>query len=254
VFRVVLLTLIFAAGCFQRSDEVGLAAPPGDDDNLRGDAGISPTDPGSFPCTEDTDCVLAGATCCECPSFAVPVGFGGFGECNGVMCPMMPSCPAVEARCISNTCTTTCAPLACDLTCADGFVTDAAGCLTCACAAPQPPDGGCQVDSDCVRVGADCCGCERGGTSTAVPASQVGAFQDMLGCPANPSCPGVNVCSTEEPRCLQGMCTLSSTTLPTDACGRPDLPACGPGETCVLNESPEASAGGVGACGPTSTP
>jgi hypothetical protein len=198
-------------------------------------------------CDVDDDCALAAPTCCACPSFAVSASDGSFdASCKDVTCPMPDGCPAMVARCIESVCAATCAPVTCDVSCADGFVADAAGCLTCAC--HERPANGCHADEDCVEVPADCCGCARGGSDTAVLAGDAAVYAAMLGCPASPNCPDFDTCEPAAiARCLQGSCTLTTTThLPAGSCGRPDLATCA---ACVLNASPDATALGVGICG-----
>ncbi|MCX5747601.1 MAG: hypothetical protein NT062_34480 [Proteobacteria bacterium] len=238
-----LLVLVLASGCFQSNLDAKLGPPA--DGTINGDGGAG-TDPNAVFCQLDGDCALAGATCCECPTFAV--ASGDFG-CNGVACPTPSACPAVQARCVANTCAVVCTPVTCDAACADGFVTDAAGCLTCACAPAAP--AACHVDGECARVAADCCGCAAGGMDTAVLASDATGFVDGLGCPMNPQCPGIDTC---EPgvvaRCLQGSCALTTVgAMPATSCGRPDLPACPASQQCILNSDATATSFGVGVCG-----
>jgi hypothetical protein len=191
-----------------------------------------------------------------CPTFALPASSGWGGACSQTACDPQPSCAEVAPACDHGTCVLACAPVACDLSCAGGFAVDAAGCQMCACAEAgnAPPE--CNVDGDCARVPADCCGCANGGTDTAIPATDVAAHQAALMCPPQPACPGVDVC---EPgvgaHCDAGHCTLGDppTTgpqLPAGACGRADLPACPAGLVCRLNTSAAAEMAGVGVCAP----
>lgn len=224
------------AGCVFTSAETTNDQQPGDD--VRGDDA----------CFVDSDCMLAGPSCCECPTFAVRNDSGWGDACEQVNCPMPAACPSLVARCDEGVCAAACAPATCDLSCPAGFAVDAAGCTTCMCATggAQP---GCQTDGDCVRVPADCCGCDRGGTDTAVPANMVDAFADNLNCTGNESCPGVSTCNPgDEPRCMGGQCVLAggSSPPPSGECGRPDLPPCPSGTVCVINA--EDSEAGTGRC------
>jgi hypothetical protein len=116
-----------------------------------------------------------------------------------------------------------------------------------ACAPATPP--ACTKDLDCVESRADCCGCERGGNNTAVPATSRASYDAALGCTGNESCPEVSTCVVEEtPQCAQGKCKLIAGPLPADACGRPDLAPCGDGKVCTVNASDPASKHGVGVC------
>lgn len=215
-----------AAGCIMSSDQAG-QFEPGDDD-YRGDEA----------CGQDTDCTLAGPSCCECPTFALHVSSGWDDACEQVNCPLPAACPALEARCDQGHCVAACAPMSCDLTCETGFVVDAAGCTVCVCSGgPLAPQ--CNLDIDCGRVPADCCGCDRGGTDTAVPAGEAAAFVEGLGCDGQEACPGVSTCDPAAmPRCNGGRCELSvggAVPPPGGECGRPDLPPCPEGELCVIN-------------------
>src|SRR5690606_34537172 len=95
---------------------------------------------------------------------------------------------SVTARCNeARRCELACKPLACEqigAPCAYGYAADANGCLTCACAEPEP--NGCVADVDCARTRADCCGCQQGGFDTAVLAAERASFDAMLMCPAAP--------------------------------------------------------------------
>ncbi|MBP6629895.1 MAG: hypothetical protein KA297_10735 [Kofleriaceae bacterium] len=207
-------------------------------------------------CRVDAECVPAASSCCDCPSFALPRTSGWAEACEDVVCPMPgpgQACAPSAAVCADGVCMLACPPLQCDAVCADGFTTDAAGCLLCACApAPMEPPTGCTQASDCVRAPADCCGCARGGTDTAVLAAEAGDLADSLDCPADPACPGVDACVAGlVPACTDGRCELVDPTagaLPPGACGRPDLPACPPPTVCVLNASEDAIISGVGLC------
>jgi hypothetical protein len=222
---VLALAAVALAACQQ-----SLASP-----STKGD-GFAPAE-----CSEDRECVAAAATCCDCPTFAVRAADPAQRACGSVMCPMN-QCPNnVQAACRSGACTLVCAQLACPTTCATGYAMDADGCLACTCAEPAPD--GCTSDGDCVRVRADCCGCDHGGEDTAVAAVDAAA----------PACPSMNPCDpSAAPHCLAGHCELSdpSATLPPGACGRPDLPACPAGSVCVINGNGSADMQGVGVCTP----
>lgn len=254
---VVLLSLMCAAvGCSQ--SQLADSIPPG---GGGGGNGYGSGQSGAAPeCVTASDCALRGASCCDCPSFAVPATDPGLAACGDVTCPMM-NCPDdVEPACQAGQCMLACKPVACTTSCAAGFAADANGCLTCACAgAPGGTGAGsgsgsdtgatCTLDSDCVRTRADCCGCAHGGSDTAVLAADQASFDASLMCSANPQCPSTtNTCSPDlQPRCVAGACQLAA-PLPPGACGRPDLPACPTGQTCTLNASDAATAQGVGVC------
>ncbi|MDX2090129.1 MAG: hypothetical protein SFX73_19885 [Kofleriaceae bacterium] len=238
----VCLVAVSLAGCPSRAADEATAAP-GDDAPGSGSA--------PYRCLEDADCVPAAATCCECPAFAVHVDEPANRACDGVVCPMPEGAcmDNVRAACDGGQCVLACAPMSCPVACADGFMMDATGCLSCACAAPE--DGGCLVDSDCVQTRADCCGCARGGTDTAVIASGQAAYDSALGCELDPVCPGVDTCeSAAAPMCVQGRCELlSMDMLSAQACGRSDLQPCPAGTACIVNSDPTANEQGVGVCG-----
>ena len=242
----VLLAVIALGGCPTASRE-SLGADNGDD----GAGGGAPRG-----CTRDDECVLAATKCCDCPAFAVSAADPSVRACTGVQCPVPSTCSEnVEAQCNAGQCELGCRPLACNLSCADGFTIDeTTGCLACACATPPP--GGCTADSQCVATRADCCGCHFGGTDTAVLASERASFDAALGCPPSPSCPAVDICEPgAAPRCVQGRCELiASSGVPAGACGRSDLPACPAGQVCTINRDPAASALGVGVCTPVPSP
>ncbi len=245
---LVAFVLVVLAGC--PGDFENDALGTGDDGAGSGSGGG-----GALPreCIDASDCAPAGPKCCDCPTHAVPITDPAHLACENVDCPA-PMCGAIElvAACEDNKCVLACAPTPCDaaVTCANGYATDANGCLTCECAAPTMSE--CGVDADCARVKADCCGCAMGGNDTAVPASYVSTWEAMLMCPANPSCPMVDTCAPDlAARCVAGECTLVSGALPPNACGRPDLPSCGQGEACVVNSNDQATMQGVGVCEPT---
>ncbi len=217
-------------------------------------------------CVIAADCVPVGAGCCECPTFALSVTDGRDQSCADVDCTdpdYGAACPRTEAVCEAGVCALRCEPVECDLPCVGAFEADTFGCLTCSCGGP-PADVMCEVDAECVRAPADCCGCENGGADTAVPAAELEAFESDLDCDPSPVCPGVNTCDPEfVPRCLGGVCALGA---PPDAGLIPDAglddsptdpPYCGgsygpcpPDQVCVLNdpEADEASSMGVGVC------
>jgi hypothetical protein len=197
-------------------------------------------------CMGDGDCVLAGASCCDCPTYATTRDDPAVRACVGVVCPPS-SCPGnIRASCTTGSCVVACVPLPCGLSCQDGFAIDASGCEQCVCV--QVASSQCKQDADCVRTRADCCGCAGGGSDTAVPASEVTAFDASLMCPPMPQCSGVDTCGAGlAPSCIQGNCELTP-PLPPDACGRPNLPACPSGKTCTINASAAAAEQGVGVC------
>lgn len=202
-------------------------------------------------CGSAGDCVLAAATCCECPTFAANVDDPSHAGCVGITCnpePVPPTCPGnVEAQCQNNHCVLACTPMVCPSTCADGFVIDATtGCLSCTCAMNNTPS--CGVDSDCVRTRADCCGCTHGGEDTAVPASEQASFDASLDCPTDPSCPSTDSCAADlTARCIEGACELAPAT-PTGACGSAALASCPAGQSCWINNDLTASQLGLGVC------
>ena len=204
---------------------------------------------GPAECMIDSECVAVGVKCCDCPTYAVPAADPAHRACAGIACPLSQCSQNLRAACVAHACVLACAPIVCAASCTDGYATDAAGCLTCACA--MPANRGCFLDSECQRVRADCCGCQRGGTDTAVPHSQADAHDLGLMCPSVPSCPSVDTCAPDlAPTCVQGTCQLISGGLPAQACGRPDLPACTGGAVCTLNASTAATLQGVGVCAP----
>jgi hypothetical protein len=232
-----LLVLVLAAGCQSAlTQDLGSGSGSGSGSN-----GAQMPE-----CQVDKDCILAGPNCCDCPTFAEPVNAPAANACAGVMCPAS-SCPTnLRAACSQGACTIACVPSQCVQTCANGFQIDASGCLECACASDHGAVQ-CLQDSDCVRVRADCCGCARGGTDTAVPAGEAASFDASLMCPANPSCQNPDTCAPGlEPRCIQGACELAS-PLPPGACGL-GMQACPPGQACIINASDAANQQGVGVC------
>lgn len=255
--------LFLGGGCLGGDSEATSDLGP----NSGGGAGEpeAPDDDGSgafAQCSQPSDCVLAASSCCECPTFAAPVGEGYDAGCDEVDCAEPTGlCPAVEATCDGGECVMICSPIQTDKSCAFGFVRDDAGCLINECAIPELSQGGhCELDSDCVQIPADCCGCASGGFDRAAPISEAGALLDALNCPPNPACPGVNVCDeTQIPRCITGTCVLADESMnpsPDPAsiqlCGTPQLGACPIGSNCILNDvsAKEASDLGVGSCHP----
>ncbi len=205
-------------------------------------------------CVVDADCSLAGPSCCACPTYALPMGAEFASACDGVVCPMPTGCTPLVARCDEGACVAECAPATCDLVCPGGFVADASGCLSCACA-PPPAAAECALDTDCVRVAADCCGCDRGGADTAVPTVRLADFQAGLMCAGDEACPGVSTCTGDEARCQLGRCALVAPTGQpgplAGACGRPELPPCPAGQVCQINQDDDANPLGVGVCQPS---
>jgi hypothetical protein len=233
----ILVVFVLLAGCPQGSADLQAA---GDDKS---------TDPGApdMSCFDASDCELAGKSCCECKTFALPMSDPKLSACDNVPCPPPTmACPKIHATCDRGKCAVACEPQAITMTCADGFASDMAGCLIDACALPM---SACAVDADCVRTRADCCGCARGGQDTAVPVAVRGEYEAGLGCTGSASCPEVSTCVAEETaQCAQGECRLIAGEVPPDACGRPDLPACPVGKTCTVNVNATADRHGVGVC------
>ncbi|MDQ3340673.1 MAG: hypothetical protein M4D80_36405 [Myxococcota bacterium] len=231
--------LVLLAGCPQGTT----ADAAGGDDN-----GNEPDPTTQAFCIDDMDCELARRTCCECPTFALAAGDPKLDACSGVMCPPpQNTCSKIHAVCENNQCAVACEPTVVTRECANGFATDAAGCLIDACAAATTPT--CTKDNDCVETRADCCGCARGGNDTAVPAAQRASFDASLGCSGSESCPEVDTCvAGETPQCAQGKCKLIAGGLPADACGRPDLASCTNGTVCTVNANDPANKHGVGVC------
>jgi hypothetical protein len=202
-------------------------------------------------CRRDDECVAAGVKCCDCPEFAVPMSDASHRACDGVPCPSK-HCPHnVRAACDDGRCVLTCVPMACEQSCLFGYAADRSGCLTCECTLPVLT--GCILPSDCVEVRADCCGCARGGRDTAVLRDDASDYEAGLRCPATPQCPVANTCeAADEPQCIRGRCVLAvAERLPSNACGRIDLPPCGDGQVCVVNgHNLRVNKEGVGLCMP----
>jgi hypothetical protein len=243
---VIAVAAALVAGCELAADE---------DNALGGDDSADPGAPPPAACVTADDCALASTTCCGCGEYGVSADSRG-DACDEVECPPPApgECPALIAACVNGACAAACAPVVCELSCANGFAADAYGCLTCACAEAPPASAECSEDVECAQVAADCCGCARGGADTAVPASEADAFSESLMCPDRPACPEVDVCDPSvAPRCRGGRCVLegdpddgAGEAAPT--CGRPDLPTCPEGTVCVLNADSAASMDGVGSC------
>lgn len=244
--RFVALIFLVLTACIGSASELGAIA---DDDP-------SPTDPGQAPntCRSNDDCVLAGATCCDCPTFARTISDPKTEACAAVDCDNDTSaCPTnVEAACDQTigSCVLACAPLAC-LPCPNGYFTEANGCLSCTCAAAPSATPACSLDADCSRVRADCCGCPNGGEDTAVATADAAAFDQSLNCTSSSQCPGQSneveeTCGAEFlPRCVNGGCELLDADMPQDACGPTP---CANGETCTINVSAAANQYGLGIC------
>jgi hypothetical protein len=244
--RLALLPLVLSlAACIGELDR----ASAGEDNGLGDGSGSGAGGAIPLQCFDANDCVPAGPKCCDCPTHAVPIDDPAYMACQYVECPT-PSCGSeMEAACIAGKCEFVCSPVKVTMSCVDGFASDSNGCLVDACAMPATRE--CAADGECARVRADCCGCMMGGMDTSVPASEVGAHEAALNCPTNPSCPMVDTCAPElSARCVAGACTLVSGALPSNACGRPDLPACPTGERCMVNANDPATMQGVGVCLP----
>jgi len=243
--KSLLVTLALCAGCFGNAAELSGVADDGPQDGF-----------GAVPgqCGVDSDCVPAGASCCDCPTFATTIDDPKVAACEQVDCDTNVCSTNVAATCdpVIHECVLACAPLTC-LECPSGYETEANGCLSCTCAAPPPTTPECVADNDCVRVRADCCGCDNGGEDTAVPQLGAAGFDASLNCSSTPTCPGMTNQScdpTAQARCIRGACALATEPMPDDACGRADLPACPAGTTCQINVSDSASLYGVGVCRP----
>jgi hypothetical protein len=242
---LLLFSVLLLAGCpgSLQTDTLGNGGGSGSGSG----AGSSPSE-----CNVNSDCIAAGAKCCDCPTHAVPKMDPAQKACTSVNCQPMSCGSPMQAVCSVGKCELECAPVQCDMavSCADGFATDGNGCLTCACA-PPPASRECSGDQDCARVRNDCCGCANGGKDTSIPVGQVASHDAALNCSANPSCPGVDTCPPDlAPRCVEGSCALVSGLLPQNACGRADLPACTSGQRCTVNANDQATMYGVGVCQP----
>lgn len=236
----ILFLVAITAACVHAEERFDSSSPP------PGEPGGGGAEP--FRCLYDSDCAPAAATCCDCPTFAVNRADPVVRGCSGVMCPPLECRENALAICSAEgTCKLACNAIACPgQACFDGFARDANGCLTCECAMPDP--NGCKLDDECVRTRADCCGCKLGGRDTAVRDVDQAAYDDGLGCSPSPACPGIDVCTADQPQCVQGRCELLPTDLVTGACGRFDLPPCPPGQECTVNLSDPANMQGLGVC------
>jgi hypothetical protein len=245
--RIVVLLALLLGACDVRATDALTGAEDDGDSNGSGAGGALPHE-----CSVANDCVAAGPKCCDCPTHAVPASDPTQAACAAVDCAPMQCGSPMEAACVSGRCELVCSPVACDgnISCPNGFETDANGCLTCNCAPASGPME-CSLDTECVRVKDDCCGCEMGGMDTAIPQGEVASHDAGLNCSANPSCPGVDTCAPAlTARCVQGECALVSGGLPANACGRADLAACTSGEACTVNANDQATMYGVGVCQP----
>lgn len=219
---------------------------------------LTPASPDTA-CAVDTDCELVSSKCCECPSFAVHKLDPLTKACGSVECESKQACSeAVAATCNRDTksCELTCKPLACAAqpNCEQGFLLDDNGCLTCECVGITF-EARCFTDDQCVRTPADCCGCSRGGSDTAVFIDDLDAFEKRLDCRQDEVCPELDTCTDDEPICVQGSCMLGKRDLPPGACGgRPELATCPEDQACVVNAdaplAPQATQHRVGLCGP----
>src|SRR5438874_622990 len=109
--------LVLVAACGIEQDKA-LGVPSGSGSGFGSGSGGNP----AALCASDSDCVLASATCCECPTFALPVEENQ-AACGQVDCGPQTVCPDnVVAKCgFDHTCGLACKPLECDLTCDIGF-------------------------------------------------------------------------------------------------------------------------------------
>ena len=239
-----ILAMLFVTACWSGASELNSA----DDD-----PGPDPGQGGSSAfCIDATDCQPAAATCCECPTFATRIDDPKAAVCDDVECPPSSCAQTVEASCniATNQCELRCKPSVCDLACDAGFVIEANGCLSCACAAaPAQTIDSCSEDVQCVRTRGDCCGCELGGIEIAVLASKQSEFDAGLMCGSDAACPGIYTCdASQQPRCVQGGCQLLPDP-PSNACGATGF-ACAPTEVCSVNTNNQANLYGLGVCVP----
>ena len=206
-------------------------------------------------CWLDSDCEPAAISCCECATFAVPLGSGPQGECDSDNCEPASNCSSLaQPACLAGLCDLSCQTVPATRVCETGFRRDGFGCLVDECESGAVD---CLETTDCARVPADCCGCERGGKDTAVGASRVDEFLGELGCPQAPQCPGVNTCDPDaSPECIASRCFLvvpaqgSGSGEPDRLCGTAQLGPCPTGQMCILNDPVATQAGqfGVGVC------
>ena len=164
-------------------------------------------------------------------------------------------CALTEPACVEGRCQLVCSPVVTEMECENRFARDDFGCLLDACElGSEVPE--CDGDPDCVQVPADCCGCARGGSDTAVPSGTEAEYEEGLSCPPDPSCPGVDVCDRDsQPRCIAGTCQLVADSAgdggaPSVLCGTADSAPCAEGLVCVLNhpDAPDATQVGAGSC------
>jgi len=91
-----------------------------------------------------------------------------------------------------------------------GWTGDARCATACACGAGDQVNyvDGCTADSDCVLVPADCCGCQRGGSSVAIQSALRDGWTKALAvdCPDSPLCAGADRCGAPMPSCSKGRC------------------------------------------------
>jgi hypothetical protein len=245
--------------------------------NMQGQEPLSPA-PSPPVCTGDADCTTVPQACCTCPSLSLSLPQAEDWlrrlACDDQRCAETPAtgCAPVASRCLSGECVLeqACVPLRCTLSCAEGYESDAAGCGVCSCREGTwnggPPSNlfaGCLSDADCIRVPLDCCGCEKGGVSTAVSQAAAGEHAKNQGCSTAPACSNVDACGPDVPRCLNNVCRLLPPCADTKGCEADDLRpddlgcqtcrgstsahpcgtaaglACPPGEVCVLNDPEE---------------
>ena len=200
-------------------------------------------------CSVDSDCEAAGLKCCDCPTYAVPARDPAVQRVRGRDVPgvdvprQRPARRATAAQCVL-----ACKPLACDLSCADGFMIDATGCEACACAAPA---GGGVRERRRLRARA------RGllrmrrrrhrhrGRSRATRR----AYDAAPDVPRESELHGrrLRARRIRRPHACRAACELVS-PLPAGACGRRDLPACPPGQFARSTPTTQATARGVGVC------
>jgi hypothetical protein len=161
-------------------------------------------------CSRDADCVLADKGCC-CGFMAVDYvavrqdklsEWRGREECQGVDCPAI-ACQipeSIEAVCRQGECTVK--------TKNDDWYA-------------------CEADSDCVKVAADCCGCQNGGGEKAVnrdfEESYLKELNDLCAV-VDVKCESYDTCTTWGAVCHQGLC---ATLREKCACGNVWDPVCG---------------------------
>lgn len=68
----------------------------------------------------------------------------------------------------------------------------------------------CENDSDCVKVGGECCPCTMGGSSTAINICCIDEHEALLGCgPTRSLCNQSLACNDLVPACEDGQCVLA---------------------------------------------